>query len=133
MGMNYYVKIDTQEAIQDALYVNSLVYSVLDSFQLHIGKSSYGWTFVFQQQEIYDPTNKYTTLLNSYKSWKEFLTTAPVVIVNENNEEVDREEFFKMVEKKQNEIHPNIEEKEQMKEVEYLDPKGYRIQTWEFS
>lgn len=33
----------------------------------------------------------------------------------------------------QNEIHPNIEEKEQMKEFEYLDGEGYRIQIGEFS
>ena len=32
MGMNYYVKINTKEAIQDALYVSSLVYSALDNF-----------------------------------------------------------------------------------------------------
>lgn len=133
MGMNYYVKIDTKEAIQDALYANSLVYSVLDSFELHIGKSSYGWKFVFQQQEIYNPLNRWTNLLNSYRSWKEFLTTAPVVIINECNEEVNKEEFFKMVEEKQNEIHPNIREKEQMKEFEYLDGEGYRIQIGEFS
>lgn len=132
MGMNYYVKIDIKEAIQDALYIKSLVYSALDSFQLHIGKSSYGWKFVFQQQEIYNPVTKDFTKLISYRTWKEFLTTAPVIIVNECDEEVDKEEFSKMVEEKQNEIHPNMEEKEQMKEFEYLDGEGYRIQIGEF-
>ena len=132
MGMNYYVKINTKEAIQDTLYVSSLVYSALDNFELHIGKSSYGWKFVFQQQEIYNPLTKDFTKLISYRTWKEFLTTAPVVIVNECNEEINKGEFFKMVEEKQNEVHPNIEE-ELMKEVEYLDPEGYRIQIGEFT
>lgn len=133
MGMNYYIKINKEEAIQDALYVNSLVYSALDNFELHIGKSSHGWKFVFQHQEIYNPvTNEFTKLI-SYRTWKEFLTTAPVVIVDEYNREVNKEEFFKMVEQKQNDIHPSIEEKEQMEQFEYLDPEGYRIQIGEFS
>lgn len=133
MGMNYYIKINKEEAIQGASYVDSLVYSALDNFELHVGKSSCGWKFVFQHQEIYNPTTNEFLKLISYRAWKEFLTTAPIMIIDEYDKEVNKEEFFKIVEQKQSEIHPNIQEIEQMEAYEYFDPEGYRIQIGEFN
>lgn len=133
MGMNYYIKIDTNKAIQGALYIDDVVHTAINTFKLHIGKSSWGWTFVFQRQEIYNPMTKSYIVLDSYRSWKDFVTTAPVLIIDEEGFVRDKDTFFIMVLQKQKEAHPNMEEKEILKEFEHYDSDGFRIQIGEFS
>jgi len=74
MGTNYYVKKEDNS--------------------IHIGKSSFGWKFLFQENnEYYDKKDK--------SSIFRFLKLNKTTFINEYNEKVDVEEFWKMVEQKQ--------------------------------
>ena len=51
MGTNYYAKLNIEKSIVDALYISPMAKMVIERFNLHIGKSSAGWKFLFQEQE----------------------------------------------------------------------------------
>lgn len=67
---------------------------------LHIGKSSCGWKFCFQGYE--DELN-----IKSIEDWKKYLKSDDIVILNEYDEEVSYNDFFKLVEEKQKENNPD--------------------------
>ena len=54
MGTNYFAKLKLEKSIVDALYISPIAKMAIERFNLHIGKSSAGWKFLFQEQEIYD-------------------------------------------------------------------------------
>lgn len=90
MGTNYYL-VKRKPSIQEPI---------------HIGKSSAGWLFLFQYQNLEwldTPVH-----WNSYKELKEYLNKyatgkrKPYMIINEYDEEVSFKEFIDMVDKKQN-------------------------------
>lgn len=91
---------------------------------IHIGKSSWGWTFSFMgyTKEWHVPR------IESYKDWKMTLSNPDTYIMNEYDEEVSKEEFFEMVEDKQKE-KGNRNHAEDYTENCFLDKDGYSFNT----
>ncbi len=77
--------------------------------EVHIGKSSYGWTFSFRgyRERCNNP------IIKSVKDWAEILEDEDTLIVNEYQETVSKDEFWKMIYSKENEkynhalLYPN--------------------------
>lgn len=100
MGKNFYGKqIPTaehlnkiaQQVLQGELGV---VKTMLKSFEeVHIGKSSVGWRFLF------DGNNQEWKTIQQYKDW-----IANYEIYDEYGNKYTQEEFWKMVEEKQSEV-----------------------------
>jgi hypothetical protein len=64
--------------------------------KVHIGKSSYGWTFTFHAiKDLYDVED-----IVSYKDWLKFLSKENVKIVDEYGKECSLDDFKKIVEAK---------------------------------
>lgn len=88
---------------------------------IHIGKSSYGWKFLFH--EINDLE------IHTYNQWKQWLLehiNSDYVLLNEYDEEVELDYFFDLVDKKQKEENP----------AEFSNSKnidGYRFTDSDFS
>lgn len=107
MGTNYY-------AVKKKPTINE---------PLHIGKSSAGWKFLFQE------INKYNSFdsnleIHTFEQWKEFLeNNDEIVILDEYDREVSIKDFLELVEKKQQEKHD-----EYSKNV-----NGYRFTDRDFS
>jgi len=70
--------------------------------ELHIGKSSAGWTFSFHG---YKPSAfaEHVPLLDSWKAWQEYLQQPGIKVFSEYGEEVAYADFAKMVEAKKSE------------------------------
>jgi len=89
--------------------------------EIHIGKSSMGWTFTFHA----------TDRIKNYHDWKVFLLDKQAKIFDEYGEEITLEEFKKMIEAKRNSDHNHaIACKE---EDSYLDNEGNSMSAHEFS
>lgn len=90
---------------------------------IHIGKSSLGWKFLFQSQN--DRWNDPPIIWNTYEECREWLYKYTVenpiyVILNEYDEEISFDDFFGMVQRKQDEENPD--------EYTYAENKGgYRF------
>ena len=107
MGTNYYV-VKKKPTIREPL---------------HIGKSSAGWKFLFQEV---NKCNSFDSDLeiHTFEQWKDFLkNNSEIVILNEYDEEVSVKDFLDLVEKKQKEKHD-----EYSKNV-----NGYRFTDRDFS
>ena len=78
MGTNYYVKRDP------------CPHCGRSDDRLHIGKSSFGWTFTFQGTET----------IRSEADWRAELAKPDVIIQDEYDRPVTQEEFWLMVESK---------------------------------
>jgi len=93
---------------------------------LHIGKSSYGWKFLFHE------VNKYNSFdddleIHTFEQWKEFLeTNDEIVILDEYDRKVSVKEFLELIEEKQKEN--NEENFAYCKNV-----NGYRFTDGDFS
>ena len=74
---------------------------------LHIGKSSGGWKFLFQGYQDYELEPFRHVNINSVEDWKKYLKENDVCIFNEYNEEIFYDEFFDMVEEKQSNNNPD--------------------------
>ena len=138
MGTNYYARLNIEKSIVDALYISPIAKMAIERFNLHIGKSSAGWKFLFQEQEIYDCINHSGNLfkLDSYQKWKMFLERDDIEIYNEYNKLIDKDSFFKLVEDKQKEVHPTKEELDRCppgcRIIQYEDGEGYRFDKGDF-
>lgn len=72
---------------------------------IHIGKSSFGWLFLFQEQN--DTYREYPIEWHTYNQVKEWLEkhaigeNAPYVILDEYEREIPLEELLKLIEMKQ--------------------------------
>ena len=138
MGTNYYAKLNIEKSITDALYISPIAKMAVERFNLHIGKSSAGWKFLFQEQEIYDyiEHSREPYYLDSYKKWKNFLERNDIEIYDEYNKLIDKDSFFKLVEDKQKEVHPNQEDLDRYppgcQTMEYKDEEGYRFDKGDF-
>jgi len=88
---------------------------------IHIGKSSFGWTFSFHA----------TDNIRSWKNWQEALQQGK--IVDEYDREVSLDDFIKLVEDKQKILgalnhalnYPDI--------YSFIDEEGYSFSEGEFS
>lgn len=104
MGTNYYTKINICPTCKRA------------EEEVHLGKSSFGWKFLFQYNG-----GKFYKNVHEMKKW-----LSNKVIKNEYGEIVPCNEFWKMVKEKQKTTDP-----EEIKE--YLIIDGYKFFDREFS
>ncbi len=109
MGCNYYVQFKTCEHCNNT------------PDDLHIGKSSMGWTFSFHAIPGLG--------LTSWKAWKKYLVKKS--IVDEYGRHCYLIDFVSMVERKTTEAHSHA--KECRSDNDYLDPEGHSFSNGEFS
>lgn len=107
MGTNYYAKINKCKECGN-------------SEQIHLGKSSVGWTFSFQYNG-----GKYYKNIKQMKEWLK-----DKVIIDEYGGSIDSKKFFSMVEKKQKE---NKKHAESYKSKSDFIIGGYSFTDREFS
>ena len=112
MGTNYYVKSHTCECCGHK------------KPELHIGKASAGWTFIFQA----------TDNINSFQEWKEYLKDKQ--IVDEYGREVSLDTFKALVEDKAHEklnhtTYCLVAHPEESSTV-FLDSEGHSFSRREF-
>jgi len=105
--------------------------SVMEPY--HIGKSSCGWLFSFQDQN--DRWNDPPIVWHTYPQVKDVLKRLTVdsddyVIINEYDEIIPYDEFVAMVDSKQSDPH-NISNPDNFEYARNID--GYRFTDWEFS
>ncbi len=105
MGKNYYAKIDICPACNRPQQI------------IHLGKSSYGWKFMFNYQG--------GTYYKNVKQMKEWLKDKK--IESEYGDNVSPAKFWKMVHDKQK------EESQNMKEGGFIIIDGYEFLNGEFS
>lgn len=76
---------------------------------VHIGKSSYGWKFLFHAYGYWE--TPYNVELRSFDQWKQFLidytADKSMVIMDEYNQVVDVDTFLSIVEFHQRSHNPN--------------------------
>lgn len=85
MGTNYY-----------AVKKKPRIVKVYDNF--HIGKSSLGWKFCFQEQEQYHNFEEFKEFILNNKEWR---------IEDECGREIKPEELLDLIERKQKENNPD--------------------------
>lgn len=81
MGTNYY-------AVEKRVSLHRRVF--------HIGKASAGWKFCFRGYQ--GRTDFDSLCIKSIEDWKSILSSGDFAILNEYNDEVTYDDFFKMVE-----------------------------------
>uniref|UniRef100_A0A6M3XVU4 Uncharacterized protein n=1 Tax=viral metagenome TaxID=1070528 RepID=A0A6M3XVU4_9ZZZZ len=89
--------------------------------ELHIGKSSCGWTFIFQAHD--EP------FIHSANDWKNELPKGR--IFDEYGEEISEDDFWKMVKDKEKAKHDLAEDYSD--ENDWLDSEGNSFTRREFS
>ena len=111
MGTNYYAKFEICD-------------SCGRSEEIHLGKSSCGWTFMFQSHD--DPPIK------SYRDLLDWLDQSDAQIFNEYQEKITVKEFRDIVE---NRSHPRglLNYAKQYPDGSFLDPDGNSFSTGNFS
>ena len=85
MGTNYY-----------AIKKKPRIVKIYD--EIHLGKSSIGWKFVFQEQEQYHNFEEFKDFILNNNEW---------IIKDEYGEEVSPKELLKLIEEKQKENNPD--------------------------
>lgn len=127
MGTNYYAKLNIEKSIVDALYVSPIARLCLENFNIHIGKLSGGYKFLFQEQKVYDCISHSGNLikLNSYQRWKRFLEEEGIAIYDEYNKVIDKACFFSLVQHRQDDkyIRPKCH---------YVDSSAYCFMEGDF-
>lgn len=120
------------DSLDDAVnkFVSDIRYSVTERFDLreryskHIGKSSLGWLFNFQDQEEW----------HSYKEFKDYILNEELfkdkVIIDEYGEEFTPEKMIEFIDIKQNDKR-NQENPDNFKYCRNVD--GYRFSSGDFS
>ena len=100
---------------------------------IHIGKSSCGWKFLFRGYQDYnledfacDYRGSTTININSIDEWKDYLKSDKVIILDEYDQEISYDDFFKLVEDKQSEHN-----KDDFKYTANIN--GYRFNYRDFS
>jgi len=103
---------------------------------IHIGKSSFGWTFSFHGTT--EDENRYEglPLIRSYKDWLHIFER-PGVIMDEYGDECSIEDFKALVEKKSNAEHNHTKYCElthpSLGIRNWLDEEGHSFSEGEFS
>ena len=111
MGCNYYV-VSKKPTIRKPL---------------HIGKSSYGWKFLFQ--EVNGTEYDWDLQIRTFNQWKQYLEEHidnDMVILDEDDREVSLKDFLELVEVKQATVNPN-------NFTNAKNVNGYRFSDKEFS
>lgn len=121
MGTNYYLQIKNTIFDECPLVIQERKNEIIENLKLHIGKSSWGWRFLFQEQEFNGK------LINSYEYWKTLLTNPNYEIVDEYNQVIDFKELDKLILSRQN------EQKHTYLDSHYLSFDGFDFDRTEFS
>ena len=144
MGTNYYlcpiIKEEELKKLSNSLKECKTLYELKNSIheitdykkdRIHIGKSSYGWQFLFNLNiESYVPTIS----RNNIDKW---LTTG--IIFDEYDNKVDRKDFWKIVDSKKDgmnydEYYENFpEDRDYRGYDQYIDGLRFTISKYEFS
>ena len=131
MGTNYYFvpKKNRIEKLNRTLTQTDKLFFFIGYSSMHIGKSSLGWTFTFQETEQY---KSYKELLTFYENNKKLIE-----IHDEYGKKIEIEEFKELVERKRKE--PNNHCLYMRKEYpgedygDYLDEEGNSFSKSDFS
>ena len=131
MGMNYYAKISKKQKdiISNDAEICDLVKTCIDKYELHIGKSSMGWKFMFQVQNVYNKGGEIT--LDTFEKWKTFILQDIIEVYNEDNELVDKDWLLKFIKDKQKEKHPDSSDK-CCDTDHFISIDGYRMNKSDF-
>ena len=144
MGTNYYlcpiIKEEELKKLSNSLKECKTLYELKNSIheitdykkdRIHIGKSSYGWQFLFNLNiESYVPTIS----RNNIDKW---LTTG--IIFDEYDNKVDRKDFWKIVDSKKDgmnydEYYENFPEDLDYRGYDqYIDGLRFTVSKYEFS
>lgn len=100
MGTNYYLYLKSDyEVISNYFKVrknnnvfNIVEHELLSAIRINIGKSSSGWKFCLH---IYPNHN-----INSFKDWYDILQNDEYIIIDEYNEEINKNEMINIITKK---------------------------------
>lgn len=109
MGTNYYLKSKPCETCGHC------------QTELHIGKSSMGWRFLFRSYN-------YETKINSFDDWLLELNNPNKVIYNEYHEKIELAELLELIEDKR-----NGKSQAHLAHYFFQDEKGYDFCHNEFS
>lgn len=114
MGTNYYV-VPNRPSIAEPI---------------HIGKSSYGWMFLFH--DVYEPYNDVPVVWSAYPEvkgwlWKYTVDDPKYVIIDEYDRIIPFDDFIAMVEEKQITAKDNPDNFRHARNVD-----GYRFESGEF-
>lgn len=109
MGSNYYYRKEVNKCEHCGRPEEVIEY--------HIGKSSYGWTWLFSGEKF-----------KTAKEWKEFLKANPDNIFDEYNRKISLKNMFKIIEKK-GRGHNCL----QYPDFYFKDEEGYNFTIGEFS
>lgn len=133
MGMNYYAKISKKQKdiINNNLQISDLAKYCVNKFNLHIGKSSWGWKFMFQVQEVFVKGELVT--LDTFAKWEKFINRDDIDVFNENNELVDKKWFINFIQEKQDEVHPDENDLSWVLVSDFTSEDGYRMCSVDFS
>lgn len=117
MGTNYFLRIDCCDKCGRS------------DEERHIGKASAGWTFSFQGYHDYDYPIK------SFADWKAEIDREDTAIYDEYGRNVDKNEFYNLVEKKKSErLNHTVESsKHQWGDDVWVDEEGHSFSGGEFS
>ncbi len=94
---------------------------------LHIGKSSYGWTFNFRGY-----TESYDDKIESISDWKAYLAQNHIIIKDEYDDEISYKDFFKMIYDKQKDKN-NIVHATLYPQNNWIDDEGFSFSSDWFS
>ena len=133
MGMNYYAKISKKQKdiINNNLQISDLAKYCVNKFNLHIGKSSWGWKFMFQVQEVFVKGELVT--LDTFAKWEKFINRDDIDVFNENNELVDKKWFINFIQEKQDEVHPDENDLSWVLVSDFTSEDGSRMCSVDFS
>ena len=117
MGTNYYLRIKEK-------YLDECPRVVRDNFEMpewHIGKCSYGWKFLFQEQIIEGE------VVDTFEKWADFMKKEEYEIYDEYGRLQDAEELITLIKSKQGGIsHQNLR-------YNYQSKDGYDFDKGDFS
>ena len=117
MGVNYYFKIKEKRQKEIENFLTDLEKKLIGfNTEIHIGKSSAGWTFSFQETPFY---KSYKELLKFYEDNKN-----SIEIVDEYGDKIDIDYFKKLVEDKKKEEFNYTKYIGNDEEYVYLDEEG---------
>lgn len=114
MGTNYYARLKPCQ------------HCGLSKTELHIGKSSAGWTFSFHAIDSWD----HDVQIKSWPEWMAFLMRPDVAIYDEYDRLISLEKFLALVDSKRSEKHNHAK---LHPEGCFLDDEGNSFSTHEFS
>lgn len=129
MGTNYYLRL--KESVLSNKLSPTLKKEIIEKTELHIGKASCGWKFLFQEQKVDGE------VLNSKEKWQKQIADENWEIRDEYDDLIEEEKFWNTVNVRQNKNH--ISHCEYARENPYYfhidyyqDKDGYEFDVTDF-